>query len=337
VKCNRSRRRTAAMIAAAAVALTTASCSSDDSVAADSSRAATEDISLAAVLPNTSDPFWATISCGAEAKAEELGVDLKTYNSTTTDAATMASNFQAAQLSSPDGILVSPFNNNQFIAQYKTLMGKGVPVVTQTATEPPSEYKAISSGTDTAPLVEDVTDFVADGPGTMVFLGGAPGIPPLEQRTQPFVDAMEEARPDLEALPTEYSGFDVNKATTTVSSLLLAHADLKLIIAADGPDGLGAAAAIKQAGKAGDVALIAFDAVPGEVDALRDGTISALIAQNPTEIGARSIEALVDYLTENTEKAAVSPSDAEEIENSVLTAENVDDPASEQYLYKAEC
>ena len=144
MKCNRSPWRTAAMIAAAAVALTTASCSSDDSVAADPSSAATEDISLAAVLPNTSDPFWATISCGAEAKAEELGVDLKTYNSTSTDAATMASNFQTAPVGSPDGILVSPFNNNQFIAQYKTLMGKGVPVVTQTATEPPSEYKAIS-------------------------------------------------------------------------------------------------------------------------------------------------------------------------------------------------
>ena len=99
MKCHRFPWRTAAMIAAAAVALTTASCSSDDSTGGDSS--GSEDISLAAVLPNTSDPFWATISCGAEAKADELGVDLKTYNSTSTDAATMASNFQTAQLSSP--------------------------------------------------------------------------------------------------------------------------------------------------------------------------------------------------------------------------------------------
>ncbi|MFG0221372.1 substrate-binding domain-containing protein, partial [Streptococcus suis] len=76
----------------------------------------------------------------------------------------------------------------------------------------------------------------------------------------------------------------------------LAHPDLKLIIAADGPDGLGAAAAISQAGKAGQIALVAFDAVPGEVDALKAGTITALIAQNPTDIGAKSIDALVDYL-----------------------------------------
>jgi ribose transport system substrate-binding protein len=334
VKYNRAPRRTTAVLTAAAIAFTAAACGSSSD--ADSS-GETGDIKLAAVLPNTSDPFWATISCGAEAKASELGVELKTYNSTSTDANTMASNFQTAQLGSPDGILVSPFNNNQFIAQYQTLMGKGVPVVTQTATDPPSEYKAIFSSSDTGPLVGDVADLIPQGSGSMVFLGGAPGIPPLEMRTQPFVDAVQDARSDLTALPVEYSGFDVNKATTTVSSLILAHPDLHLIIAADGPDGLGAAAAIKQAGKQGKIALIAFDAVPGEVDALRDGTISALIAQNPTEIGARSVEALVDYLKDNTAGGTVSPSDAEEIDNYVLTAENLDDPASEPYLYKAEC
>jgi ribose transport system substrate-binding protein len=323
-------------VAFATLAVMLAGCSSG-SPSSPSGEPASSDVSLAVVLPNTSDPFFATISCGAEAKAEELGVEVGVFNSTNTDANTMSSNFQSALLTDPDGILVTPFNNNQFIAQYQTLMADGVPIVTGAGTEPQAEYLNVYSDTDTAPLAEELLPMIPEGAGSMVFLGGAPGIPPLEARTAPFVAAVQELRPDLTALPTDYSGFDTNKASTSVSSLILANPDLKLIIAADGPDGLGAAAAVEQAGKKGEIAVIAFDAVPGEVDALKAGTITALIAQNPTEIGARSIEALVEYLEEHPDGGAVSPSGSEAIANKVLTADDVDDPANAGYLYNATC
>lgn len=328
-----STRPIIAISAIAALSIAATACTSDDGGAKDSD---TSDIQLAAVLPNTSDPFFTTISCGAEAKAKELGVELKTYNSTSSEAASIASNFQTAQLSNPDGILVTPFNNNQFIAQYQALMRKGVPVVTGSPTNPQAEYQSIYSSTETAALAEEVLPLIAEGSGTTVVLGGAPGIPPLEQRTQPFIDEIQQQRSDLEVLETIYSGFDVNKATTSVSSLLLTHDDLKLIIASSGPDALGAAAAIKQAGKSGKVALIAFDAVPGEVDALRDGTITALIAQNPTEVGAQSVTALVEYLKEG-KKGAVPTIEPQEIANRVLTADTVDSADAEPYLYASNC
>jgi ribose transport system substrate-binding protein len=138
-------------------------------------------------------------------------------------------------------------------------------------------------------------------------------------------------------LATEYSGFDINKATTDVNSLILAHSDLKLMIAADGPDGQAAAAALKQSGKAGQIALIAFDAVPAEVAALKDGTISALIAQAPGKIGSESIKALVDYITANPSGGAVAVDGEETIESGLLTKANVDDPANADYVYKAQC
>lgn len=327
------------ILAAAAVTVTAAAaltgCGASSTPSASGSGAT--DIRLAAVLPNTSDPFFATISCAAEAQAKTRGVELKTYNTTNTDANALATNFQTATLTQPNGILVTPFNNNQFLAQYTDLMSKGVPVVTGSPSEPQAEYKSIYSDTDTAPLAADIADLIPAGGGSMVFLGGAPGIPPLEQRTQPFVDAVTKAHPELAALPTEYSGFDVNKATTTVSALILAHPDLKLIIAADGPDGLGAAAAISQAGKAGQIALVAFDAVPGEVDALKAGTITALIAQNPTDIGAKSIDVLVDYLEAHPDGGAVSPDGTVAVPNKVLTKDTVGSPENAGFLYKASC
>ena len=148
---------------------------------------------------------------------------------------------------------------------------------------------------------------------------------------------MEKARPDLTRLTNDYSGFDINKSTQNVSALILANPDLKLIIASNGPDGQAAAAALKQAGKAGQIALIAFDAVPPEVDALREGTISALIAQAPGTIGSESVKALVDYLHANPQGGAVAPAGDMEISSGLLTKDNIDDPANAVYVYKTGC
>jgi ribose transport system substrate-binding protein len=296
-----------------------------------------EGISIAAVFQNTSDPFFQTVSCGAEARAAELGVDLQTYNSTDTDANTIASNFESALLTEPDGVIVTPFNNNQFVAQYTELMAGGVPVVTGNGSDPQVDYQYIFSDTETDALADDVSELIPEGPGSMVVLGGAPGIPPLEGRTVPFIDAVAEMRSDLTVLPILYSGFDINKATADVAALIIANPELKLIIAATGPDGVGAAAAIQQADKVGEITLIAFDAVPPEVEALRAGTITALIAQNPFAIGSSSVDAIVEYLEANPDGGPVAPAGSVAIENVLLTADNVDAPENEDYLYKTEC
>lgn len=292
---------------------------------------------LAAVIANLSDPFWATVACSAQAEAKTLGVDLKLYSSQGSEDGAIAQNFDAATLEKPDGLLVTPFNNNQFATQYGTLMSSGVPVVSGNGSDPQAEYLSISSGGDTSAFVKDVLPMLPTGAGSMVYLGGAPGIPPLESRTLPFTEALAKARPDLTRLPNDYSGFDINKSTSNVNALILANPDLKVIIASNGPDGQAAAAALQQSGKVGKIALVAFDAVPAEVDALRAGTITALIAQAPGTLGAEQVKALVDYLDAHPDRGPVTPAGHQEVPSGLLTAKNIDDPANAPYIYKTGC
>ncbi|MFT4030379.1 MAG: substrate-binding domain-containing protein [Protaetiibacter sp.] len=332
-----STRRAAVLALVSTGAVVALAGCSADAEPSESGSATTSDYTIAAVFPNTSDPFWQTITCGAAAEATELGVDLQQFNTTSTDTNTIASNFQSASLIGADAMIVNPFTNNQFIAQYQQLMSEGVPVVTSNGTDPQAEYLNIYSDGETAGFADQVADLIPDGAGSMVFMGGAPGIAPLETRTNPFYEAVQEMRSDLTVLPIEYSGFDTNQATTDISSLIIANPDLKLIIASNGPDGVAAAAAVKQAGMSGEIAVIAFDAIPGQVDALRDGTISALIAQDPYEIGAQSVKELVDYLDAHPDGGAVEPSGSKTIPSFLLTAENVDDPDNAKYLYQTQC
>jgi ribose transport system substrate-binding protein len=310
------------------------------SAAANSGTSASgKSITIAGVYGNSTDPFWTTLGCGAQQEAASLGVKYQGFTSTTLDTSAFSQNFSSAQLTKPNGIFVNPANPNQFITQYKTLMSQGVPVVTINSTNPPSQYKVVGTDTKSLPFLSEVAGLVpASSSGSMVVVNGIPGLVPVQVRLDPVVKAVTSANPGLKMLPTIYSGFDVNKATSAVSTLLIAHPDLKVVVAADGPDGQAAAAAVQQAGKSGKVTVIALDATPAEVAALKAGTITGLVAQSPLQIGEQQVKALVDYVRAHPPGGAVTVSSVTVgVAQHLLTKSNINDPASSAWIYKSSC
>jgi ribose transport system substrate-binding protein len=292
---------------------------------------------LAAVFENTSDPFWGTVMCGAEEEAEKLGAELNVYTSATIDTNATSSNVDTALLQNPEGVLLSPFDASQFAAKTATLMNEGVPVVTNLEFTPPSQYQAILSSQNGGPFAAQFAKEVSDE-GAIAVLAGEAGNTLMEARVNPLVEAVEKADPGVEVLPVEYSDFETNKATQIVSSLIVAHPNLEMVLASSGPEGQGAAAAIKQANEVGKIKLFAFDAVPAEVSALKAGVIQGLVAQPAAKIGGAQVRKLVDYLKENSEGGPVKPiGEAEELPLKLITKENVDDPATQPYIYKEGC
>jgi ribose transport system substrate-binding protein len=67
------------------------------------------------------------------------------------------------------------------------------------------------------------------------------------------------------------------------------------------------------------------------VEALRDDTVQALIAQQPAEIGRQGVEQAI---------AALEGDETEpEIQTgfTILTADNIDDPKSQEAVYQSSC
>jgi ribose transport system substrate-binding protein len=338
--------RTAAVGAvAASLALALTACGSSSSTgstqatgSAGSSSAATQNITIAGVYGGTGDPFWTSIGCGAKKAAADLGVKYKEFTSANLETSSFSQNFSSASLIKPQGMFVNPANPNQFVTQYKQLMSQGVPVVTINGTNPPAQLKVVGTDTKDLAFVQSVVDLVPQDPGKLAVVNGIPGLVPVEVRLKPVLDGITSARSGLTALPTVYSGFDVNKATSAVSSLLIAHPDLKVVVAADGPDGIAAAAAVKAAGKAGKVTVISLDATPPQVDALKAGVIQGLVAQAPAQIGEQQVKTLVDYIKGNPGGGAVTASeDLVGVPQKLLTKDNVDAPENSDWVYKASC
>ena len=328
-------------LAAACTILSVAACSSvaSSSGSSTSSGTSTSSITIAGVYGGTTDPFWVTLGCGAQQEATNLGVKYQAFSSTTLDTSAFSQNFSSAQLIKPNGIFVNPANPNQFITQYKSLMSQGVPVTTINPSTPPAQYKVVGPGTsDSSALLTQVASLVTASSGSMLVVNGIPGLVPVEVRLNPVVKAIQTAHPGLTSLPTIYSGFDINKATQQVSSDLIANPNLKVIVAADGPDGQAAAAAVEAAHKAGSVTVIALDATPAEVAALKAGTISGLVAQSPQQIGADQVKELVSYVKAHPNHGAVPANvGTVSVPQALLTKTNVDSPSNSAYLYKASC
>jgi ribose transport system substrate-binding protein len=357
-----TRHHTALAAGASAAALLLAACSSSSSggsgssaSAAGSPSAATStttstatsaassapatNISIAGVYGNTPDPFWASLGCGAKKEAATLGVKYQDFAGANLDTSTFSQNFSAASATNPSGIFVNPANPNQFVTQYGALMKKGVPVVTINGTTPPAQLKIVGTDTTDTSFLSDVAALVPTGTtGKLQVVNGVPGLVPVQSRLDPVVKAILGANTGLKLLKPIYSGFDINKATSAVSSAIIANPDLKVIVAADGPDGAAAAAAVKTAGKTGKITVIALDAVPPEVQALKDGIITGLVAQAPAQIGAKQVDALVDYLKANTSGGPVTPTkDFVGVPQKLLTKANVDDPTNADWVYVAKC
>ena len=70
--------------------------------------------------------------------------------------------------------------------------------------------------------------------------------------------------------------------------------------------GNGVTSAVKAAGKSGKVKLVEFDAEPLQVQALKAGTIDALVAQDPYGIGQKAVALAYQYLTRATRPASRS-------------------------------
>ena len=67
---------------------------------------------------------------------------------------------------------------------------------------------------------------------------------------------------------------------------------------------LGAAEAVRQSGKAGQVKIIGWDTSEGQIQSLRDGVITGLIAQNPFKMGYAAVNTAVAKIRGTGEQSA---------------------------------
>ena len=83
---------------------------------------------------------------------------------------------------------------------------------------------------------------------------------------------------------------------SSATDVISANPDILGFFADNNHSADGTALAIRSSGKAGKIAAVAFDSDPQEVDALRDGILSALVVQDPYGMGYKGMTYVVDAI-----------------------------------------
>ena len=151
-------------------------------------------------------------------------------------------------------------------------------------------------------LAADKMAALIGGKGKVLVVGHSQTNQTGIDRRDGFINEMKKKFPKVTLLPTQYSeGGDAQKAQDIVATAIVANKDLKGIYGTNEGVSIGAGQAFKAANlNLGKIKLIGFDSGAQQIANIKSGLQSGAITQNPIGIGAKTVEALVNYVRNKT-------------------------------------
>ena len=241
--------------------------------------------------------FWAAIN--------ELGVKGEYVGPADGDSSAQINAFEQAIAKKPAGIITLPVDE-ALIPVIDKAVDAGINVIIVDNDFPQSKRLAVCSTGNEAAGQKGAARVVEDlgGKGKVAFLY-KPGSTNLEQRVQGYKDVFAK-NTGIEVVGSADTQSDVTISATNAAAMLQAHPDLTAFICVDAVGGEGAATAVKEAGKAGQVKIYAFDRDGATLQGIIDGTITATVVQNTALMNYYAVQILYS-MNNNADKMGFTP------------------------------
>lgn len=247
--------------------------------------AAGEKIGL--VVSTQNNPFFVTLKEGAVQKANELGYELIVLDSQN-DPSKELGNVEDLLVKGVDVLLINPTDSDAVVSSVRAANRSKIPVVTLDRAA--NGGKVVSHvASDNVLGVEVAGNYIVEklgGKGKVVELEGIPGTTAARDRGEGFNKAIAGK---LEVVAKQSADFDRTKGLTVMENILQAQPEINAVFAHNDEMALGALKAIEASGRK-NIVVVGFDATDDAVAAVKDGKLSATVAQKPAEIGAIGVE-----------------------------------------------
>ncbi|MFI6871621.1 ABC transporter substrate-binding protein [Nocardia sp. NPDC050406] len=278
------------------------------------------------------EPFYISMQCGAQQEAEKLGYSLDTQAPTQFDAAQQTPIVTGVIATKPGAILIAPTHAQAMASPIKQAKAAGIQVIEVDTALEDTSVAASSIASDNVKggelAAQTLAQLVGDK-GSVLVINTKAGTSTTDQRAQGFEDELKKNHPGMTSLGVQYNNNEAAQAASIVTATLAAHPDLAGIFATNLSSAEGAATGLRNAGKLGQVKVVGFDASPKQVEDLKSGTVQALIAQNPADIGRQGVAQAAAVLEGKPATRTIRTGMI------ALTQENMG--TNEQYFYKNDC
>ena len=292
-----------------------------------------DDGEVIAVIPKgTNHEFWKSIHAGACKAASETDSSIEWMGPEKEDdreaQKTMVENFISA---GAKGIVLAPMDDRALVSVCEEAVEEGIPVVIIDSGLDWDGYVSFVASDNYAGGVKaaEHLGLLLEGEGDVILLRYQVGSASTTRREEGFLDAMRDKFPQVKLLDT-----DQRAGATTGSAQDKAEALLQIF--KEEVDGIfcpnestvhGMLRALEDAGMAGQVRFVGFDATDMLAEALRDGKIDGLILQDPFAMGEKGVQAILDHQAGKTVPKRIDTGVY------LATPENMDEPNIQRLLH----
>lgn len=251
---------------------------------------------IALIQQHQTNAFQIAVTEGAQAKADELGVELSIL-SADQDAAKQISQIEQCVSEGYDAILFEPVDPDGLRDAAKAAADAGVVMINVVSSCTDWESAGISAVAcgDNVKAGENEMQHVADlleGKGNVAILTGPSSTTDSLDRLEGYRNILANYPEMTEVVAPADCEWDTAKAQATVESWLSAY-DLDAIVCQNDGMAVGAGNA---AGANSGIVITGLDGTPDGYEAIKDGRITGTVAQDGGAMAANGIEAAVTLL-----------------------------------------
>ena len=298
--------------------------------------ATAQTIEVAVIVKATDSDFWQVVLRGAETAGQELeNVNVRTYGPTSeADIAEQVAILENVVTSGPDAIVIASTSSDATVPALERAFEQGIKIILVDNLVHTESYHSFLATDNVAGGALAAEQFVAFAEamgksldGKVGMISSMAGVQVLIDRNEGFVTRIAELALDLELLSTRYVDNRIHEALAAAEDIIISTPDIVGFFADNNHTGVGVARAVEEAGLEGEIVLVAYDADPEQVRALQDGSINALVVQDPFGMGYEGVHSAIRAL------------DGEELPRFVdtgataVTAENFDDPEVQMLMF----
>ncbi|QJU56134.1 substrate-binding domain-containing protein [Herbiconiux sp. SALV-R1] len=253
---------------------------------------------VAAVIKGLDNPFFQAMESGIQETADTDGVDV-TIQAAADIGDTTGQADKLTTLAGQDFgcFIVNPISGTNLVQALATVGSSGKPIVNidnpidADAAKTANLDVATYIGTDNEAAGGKAGDYVKEqvaAGSEVAIIGGVAGDVTSAARVDGFKAAIGS---DLDVIQESAADWKREVALTTATDIIAANPNVKAFFAANDDMGLGIVKAVENAGLTGQIVVVSVDGNKDALESVKDGGLSATVAQYPYAIGTLGLQA----------------------------------------------
>ncbi|GAB6989946.1 ribose ABC transporter substrate-binding protein RbsB [Paenibacillus pini] len=255
-------------------------------------------------ISTLNNPFFVSLKDGVVAEAKKQGLKVIVVDAQN-DSAKQSNDVDDLIQQGVNALLINPTDSSAISTVVQTANTLGIPVITLDRSADKGDIKALVAS-DNVKGGKMAADYIVEQLGKrakVIELEGVPGASATRERGKGFHQVADS---QLKVIEKQSADFDRTKGLNVMENLLQGNPDVQAVFAHNDEMALGAIEAIRSSGK--NIPVVGFDGNEDALKSIKEGKLTATVAQQPDLIGQLAIRAAKDVLQGKTvEKTIPAP------------------------------